>query len=1448
MKNLFFCIVFIISSFFIPLHGRDTGNKEKIIIKGYSSNIPYEFLENDNPSGFTIDLVKLIMQDLDLPYEISLYDAETAITEFQNITDYNNLLLNKRYSSSLTKDFFVTTPFCEIKLDVICHNDCVYTGIEDLEGKIIAIREGAETIDDLRNLNKRYVENIVQVKNSLEALRMVENGTADYAICNSQISRALIIRNRIPNLNIYNSEIPPFGLCFVSKNRDLIRRINKSLFDLNSSGVYDTIYYKWFGDKEEKNISGIILYIIGLLLLLAAITTLIAVVFRHKVRKAVSEINNANGLILDLNRSINFLIGKSSVSIFISDLKNKSLYKYEKGNFSKTKYTFEKIVEHIHPDDKSLFDNCFKDLIEKKIDKVEFSIRIYSYEYNKYLDFAITATIQYDAQGNDPKTLFSLIDETRQKELIRNKSQVIESLDLALKSAKLILWEYDLKNNENIFKTENSLSYNVSDSEILEMLHHDDVKEFLHFIDNVKNRQQITNVIIVRLKLLNSDKYKPYEITALLKSDEENNSLSVFGILRDVSEIFDYQSRLNEKIKQLETIKDNLPYGIAYFDKNENLCEINEFLINFLKDENKASFIREYNKSRIFKVSARKAARLRNGNVISIKLNSKNIAREIKELCNEKLNDDRIFNLSIAAVFDYDNIPAGYMMLIEDITERERYNQKIEILQNNLNLAFEAGEISAWKYDVDLQKLSMLRGVALSPNITEIREFSNFIHPEDIGFVVNEINSIRNKSKKKTNICFRLRNKNKWDWYLSHIIGVRKNEKVVQLIGTLKDVTKDIKTKEMLKKINFQLLESNLEIIKSEERLKMILDKLPFPIFIKDETGAIINYANEEAYRVFGEKDHERETPVLISEEDQKQQQQINSQVLETGEEYVANEVLTLKNGKVLDTFVKKTRIEHKGKKQILIVRIDTTEQQMAQLTTKILSASLPSLKAYIWYIDKRNNILKYIKSYVNAERDLFAINSIEKLISFMHVEDREQYRRSIDDIMEKESGEKVIFYRIDLEKQGKYEWWETRAVVETIESNDISYKYLYGINININEQKSNEIKLERSRQRLDSLYRENELILNNVTSILVYMNKEYEVQWTNSANIFDGIYKDRFVKGKKCYVLCGNSRPCDRCPVEKAIETKEIVKSDYFPINKEVFEITAIPVTGIDGSGYVEGIVLKLDNITERMKLIDDLRLAKKKTEESDRLKMAFLANMSHEIRTPLNAIVGFSEMLQYSETKEERDEFMKLINSNSELLLRLIGDILDLSKIESGTIEIRKDNFDIVDVFRDLYTTFTNRCTNPDVKLISVSSMEKCIVMLDKNRFVQVVVNFITNAMKYTLKGEIIMSLEMIDGGIKISVKDTGIGISADKQHLVFERFEKLDSFAQGTGLGLAITKAIMEALQGKIGFESTEGVGSTFWAWFPCHDSVKVNDEFYNLSDIEENLKIKTSKVCG
>ncbi len=250
--------------------------------------------------------------------------------------------------------------------------------------------------------------------------------------------------------------------------------------------------------------------------------------------------------------------------------------------------------------------------------------------------------------------------------------------------------------------------------------------------------------------------------------------------------------------------------------------------------------------------------------------------------------------------------------------------------------------------------------------------------------------------------------------------------------------------------------------------------------------------------------------------------------------------------------------------------------------------------------------------------------------------------------------------------------------------------------------------------------------------------------------------------------------------------------------------------------------------NITDQIKYQKVLEQEKEEAQKADKLKSVFLANMSHEIRTPLNAIIGFSELLQTTEDPETRKEFINIINNNNELLLRLISDILDLSKIESGLLELETEKFDMAETFKETFTALKQRCTNPKVKFTGNNPYKSCKIELDKNRMVQVYTNFVTNAIKHTEKGYILMGYEYIDKGIRIYVKDSGSGIPKEKQNRLFQRFAKLDNFTQGTGLGLAISKAILDAQGGKIGMESNETQGSTFWAWFPCEAEIEEQGE--------------------
>ena len=256
------------------------------------------------------------------------------------------------------------------------------------------------------------------------------------------------------------------------------------------------------------------------------------------------------------------------------------------------------------------------------------------------------------------------------------------------------------------------------------------------------------------------------------------------------------------------------------------------------------------------------------------------------------------------------------------------------------------------------------------------------------------------------------------------------------------------------------------------------------------------------------------------------------------------------------------------------------------------------------------------------------------------------------------------------------------------------------------------------------------------------------------------------------------------------------------------------------NGGGRVTRYIGYSKDITEETHLTESLKEALAMAKESDLMKSAFLANMSHEIRTPLNSIVGFSELIADEEDAEQRQEYFKYIAMNNEMLLTLINDILDLSKIEAGFKYLPKDT-DFPEYFDRVATSLRSRLSNPDVEFIVDNPLDHLYVSIDPDRFAQVITNYTTNAIKHTNKGSIRLGYKYDKGVLEIFVRDTGGGIAPEVQCHLFQRFQKLDDHTQGTGLGLAIVKALMTQFGGDCGCESALGEGSYFWARVPINE---------------------------
>ena len=347
--------------------------------------------------------------------------------------------------------------------------------------------------------------------------------------------------------------------------------------------------------------------------------------------------------------------------------------------------------------------------------------------------------------------------------------------------------------------------------------------------------------------------------------------------------------------------------------------------------------------------------------------------------------------------------------------------------------------------------------------------------------------------------------------------------------------------------------------------------------------------------------------------------------------------------------------------------------------------------------------------------------------------------------------------------------------------------------------------------------------IINNM-GVDIYVNSfdSHDMLYVNEsmAAPYGGI---EHFEGKKCWQALYKDKTgeCEFCPKKHLIDENgqptKVYSWDYQrPFDKCWFRVFSAAFAWIDGQ--IAHVITSVD-INHQKTIEEELRVAKEKAENLDRLKSAFLANMSHEIRTPLNAIVGFASLLIESDDKKERQDYVDIMQENTELLLQLISDILDLSKIEAGTLDFTMDHLDIKSFCEDIMRNYDIKEDKP-VPVLLAPDLPEYYIYTDKKRLMQVITNFINNALKFTNEGQIMLEYrhKAESNEIEFAVTDTGMGIAPDKVDQVFDRFVKLNSFSKGTGLGLSICRSIIEHLGGTIGAESEIGVGSRFWFTHP------------------------------
>ena len=604
------------------------------------------------------------------------------------------------------------------------------------------------------------------------------------------------------------------------------------------------------------------------------------------------------------------------------------------------------------------------------------------------------------------------------------------------------------------------------------------------------------------------------------------------------------------------------------------------------------------------------------------------------------------------------------------------------------------------------------------------------------------------------------------------------------------------------------------EVLKLKSFLQSVIDNLPVPVFVKDVANDFHYIYYNDRYRDFYDdliKKHREGKDSEAAGFLKNRYREEDVKVLETGKPMTFDRVIyNERNEPCRWGITTKTRFQHSdGSYYIIAVLMETTELRKKQMEMdtirKELSLALEagSLSAWIYDVNTRIFTSLYGQTVSKAGLDY------EEIEAIAHPDDRAKYRKFMEALAAGEMKKQREIFRF-YEEDG-YSWFETYAIgLRSAETGTIDS--IVGTQKNITQEIEAEEKAKADKIKSDLAIQSSGI-----------MQWDYDVRTCTfiSPNEESFIYNRHMPKEKYFSFICSDDVHLYETALDTIIRGKSRTAHFQLRQNRPSIGVRWAEIHCVaceyDDAGNVVKITGLWRDITDMKKLIDELA-AKEKAEELNRLKSAFLANMSHEIRTPLNAIVGFSNLMAQTDDPQEKAEFNKIIETNNELLLQLINDILDLSKIEVGQLDFVFTEVDVIRLMANLEAIYRFKLKE-GVKLVCSFPDRACVVYSEKNRLTQVVSNFLSNACKFTFSGAIRMGYEHISGGLRFYVSDTGKGIKKENLPYVFDRFAKFDSFIQGTGLGLSICQTIVQHLKGEIGVDSEPGKGSTFWFTVPC-----------------------------